>query len=230
MKILIVIPAYNESKNLPKVLENIRNVSMNYDIVVINDCSTDDTQQIAKDQGCSVINLPVNLGIGGAVQTGFKYARQNGYDIAVQLDGDGQHNPEYIDALIAKIDEGYNVSIGSRFIDNKGYQSTHLRRMGIRFFGRLLKLLTGHSFTDPTSGFRAFDRRAIEYFSLSYPTDYAEPESILMLVKKKMRIAEIPVVMNERENGKSSIGSAKSIYYVIKVTLAICIASLTKRR
>ena len=230
MKILIVIPAYNESKNLPKVLENIRNVSADYDIVVVNDCSTDDTQQIAKDHGCSVISLPVNLGIGGAVQTGFKYARLNGYDIAVQVDGDGQHNPEHIEALVGKIAEGYNVCIGSRFIDNKGYQSTHLRRMGIRFFGLLLKLLTGRFFTDPTSGFRAFDKKAIEYFSVSYPGDYAEPESILMLVKKKMRIAEIPVVMNERANGKSSIGSVKSIYYVIKVTVAICIAGLTKRR
>ena len=230
MKILIVIPAYNEEKNLPKVLEKIQNESADYDILVINDCSTDDTEQTAKERNYNVINLPINLGIGGAVQTGFRYAQLYGYDIAVQLDGDGQHNPEHIHELVEKILEGFNVCIGSRFIDNKGYQSTHFRRVGIRFFRWLLKLLTGQSFTDPTSGFRAFDRQAIQYFSTFYPTDYPEPESIIMLVKNKMTIAEIPVVMNERENGKSSISSANSIYYVIKVTLAICIASLTKRR
>ncbi len=230
MKTLIVIPAYNESKNLPKLLEKIEKESADYDILVINDCSTDDTEKITKDRNYKVISLPINLGIGGAVQTGFKYAQLHGYDAVVQLDGDGQHNPEYIHELIQKIKDGFNVCIGSRFIDNEGYQSTLMRRLGIWFFRLLLKLLTGNSFTDPTSGFRAFDKKAIEYFSLIYPIDYAEPESIIMLVKKKMTIAEIPVIMNERENGKSSISSRNSIYYAIKVTLAICIASLTKRR
>ncbi len=230
MNVLIVIPAYNEGETLPKLLEKIQNECAGYDTLVINDCSTDDTEEILKDLNCSVINLPVNLGIGGAVQTGFKYAQLNGYDIAVQLDGDGQHNPEHIRELVEKIEEGFNVCIGSRFIDNKGYQSTQMRRMGIRFFRFLLRCFTGQSFTDPTSGFRAFDKEAILYFSTFYPTDYPEPESIIMLVKNKLRIAEIPVIMNERKNGKSSINSADSIYYVIKVTLAVCIASLTKRR
>jgi len=229
MKTLLVIPAYNESENLPKLLDKIENLKADYDILVINDCSTDDTEKITEDRHYKVINLPINLGIGGAVQTGFKYACLHGYDIVVQLDGDGQHNPEYIREMTDKITEGYNVCIGSRFIDNKGYQSTNIRRAGIKYFSRLLKLLTRHTFTDPTSGFRAFDKQATEYFSRIYPVDYAEPESILMLVKKKMTIAEIPVVMNEREKGKSSISSTNSIYYAIKVTLAICIASLTKR-
>lgn len=230
LKILLVIPAYNEKENLPKLLAKIDAESADYDILVINDCSTDNTEKIMRNGNHDMINLPINLGIGGAVQTGFKYARLHGYDIVIQLDGDGQHNPEYIKGMVEKINEGFNVCIGSRFIDKKGYQSTNIRRVGIRFFRLLLKILTGHSFTDPTSGFRAFDKQAIEYFSRIYPADYAEPESIIMLVKKKMTIAEIPVIMNRREKGRSSIGSGNSIYYGIKVTLAICIASLTKRR
>ena len=230
MKILLVIPAYNERENLPKLIDKIRSESMVCDILIVNDCSTDDTERIAKERNCRVISLPINLGIGGAVQTGFKYAGEHDYDIVIQLDGDGQHNPEYLPDLVGKIREGYNVCIGSRFIDNKGYQSTNIRRIGIKFFRLLLKVLTGHSFTDPTSGFRAFDSKAIAYFSSFYPADYAEPESIIMLIKQKMTIAEIPVMMNERENGQSSIRMADSIYYAVKVTLAICIASLTKRR
>ena len=230
MKILLVIPAYNESENLPKLIDKIKNESMVCDILIIDDCSSDDTQAIAKARNCRVIRLPINLGIGGAVQTGFRYASENDVDIVIQLDGDGQHNPEYLPEMVRKIQEGYNVCIGSRFIDNKGYQSTSIRRVGIKFFRVLLKVLTGHSFTDPTSGFRAFDRKAIDYFSGFYPADYAEPESIIMLIKQKMTIAEIPVMMNERECGRSSIRIADSFYYAVKVTLAICIASLTKRR
>lgn len=229
MKTLIVIPAYNEGGNLPKLLEKIESESTGCDILIINDCSTDNTEKVATDGNFNVICLPINLGIGGAVQTGFKYALLHGYDIVIQVDGDGQHNPEYIGEMIRKINEGFNVCIGSRFIDNKGYQSTIIRRLGILFYRLLLKILTGHSFTDPTSGFRAFDRKVIKYFSMIYPVDYAEPESIIMLFKKKMSITEIPVVMNEREKGKSSINSLNSIYFTIKVTLAICIASLTKR-
>ncbi|MHB1485138.1 MAG: glycosyltransferase family 2 protein [Saccharofermentanales bacterium] len=230
MKTLIVIPAFNESGNLPKLLRKIEIELAECDVLVINDCSTDETEKIVRERNHNVICLPINLGIGGAVQTGFKYADLHGYDIVVQVDGDGQHNPEYIREMISKIDDGYNVCIGSRFIDNEGYQSTNIRRIGIIFYRFLLKLLTGHSFTDPTSGFRAFNRQAIQYFSKTYPVDYAEPESIIMLFKKMMTIVEIPVIMNEREKGKSSIGSLNSVYFTIKVTLAICIASLTKRR
>jgi glycosyltransferase involved in cell wall biosynthesis len=230
MKILLVIPAYNESENLPKLIDKIRSEASGCDILIINDCSTDDTESIANDRNCRIISLPINLGIGGAVQTGFKYAREHDFDVVIQLDGDGQHNPEYLPEMIRKIQDGFNVCIGSRFIDNKGYQSTNIRRIGIKFFRLLLKVLTGHSFTDPTSGFRAFDKQAIEYFSAFYPADYAEPESIIMLIKQKMTIAEIPVIMNERECGRSSIRTVDSFHYAIKVTLAICIASLTKRR
>ncbi len=229
MRVLLVIPAFNESENLPKLLDKIQTDFSAYDILVVNDCSSDDTERIAKEKNCRVVSLPINLGIGGAVQTGFRYGLLHGYDVVVQLDGDGQHNPEYLPSLIGKLREGFNVCIGSRFIHREGYQSTLIRRAGIQYFKGLLKLLTGHSFSDPTSGFRAFDRKAIEYFSEYYPSDYAEPESIIMLIKKKMTIAEVPVVMNEREKGRSSIRAFDSVYYTIKVTLAICIAGLTKR-
>lgn len=230
MKTLLIIPAYNEGGNLSGLLDKIRNTGGDYDILVINDCSTDDTSRVCREACVNVIDLPVNLGIGGAVQTGFKYARDLGYDIAVQVDGDGQHQPEYIQSLVDKINEGYSMCIGSRFIEGEGYQSTIIRRTGINFYKFLIKLLTGHSFTDPTSGFRAFDREAIKIFSRAYPTDYAEPESIITVLKRKMKIAEIPVVMNGRSKGKSSISSFKSIYYMIKVTLAMLIARMGTRR
>lgn len=228
MRILVVIPAYNEEKNLPTLLARLKEEFSEYDYVVINDASKDATRAVARSYGFDVIDLPINLGIGGAVQTGLKYAYYNGYDIAVQLDGDGQHNPDDIKLLINEIMQGYNVCIGSRFICNEGFQSTFLRRIGIYFYHLLIKMFTKHVCTDPTSGFRAFDREAIRYFVDYYPTDYPEPEAVVLLSKNSFKIKEVPVVMKEREGGESSITFSKSFYFMIKVTIAIFAASLIK--
>jgi len=230
VKVLLILPAYNESGNLPKLFDKLRNSYFDYDILVVNDCSTDETLQVCKDYKIPVVSLPINIGIGGAVQTGFKYAYANDYDIAVQVDGDGQHNPYYIKNLIDEIKSGANVCIGSRFIDKNGFQSTFIRRVGIRFFQCLIRLVTRTKFTDPTSGFRAFDREIIKFFSKDYPCDYPEPESIVMVLREKYKVTEIPVIMNEREQGQSSISFRNSIYYIIKVSISLLITNKRKRR
>lgn len=224
-KVLIIIPAYNEESNLQRLLNNIKKLNKNYDILVINDCSKDNTSKICRENNVKVIDLPINLGIGGAVQTGYKYAYYNNYDITIQVDGDGQHNPEFIEALIAEINIGSNFCIGSRFINNQGFQSTLIRRVGIKYFTSLIKLLTGFKITDPTSGFRACDKEVIKYFYEYYPQDYPEPETLVLLKKKHFKITEVPVIMNERMGGTSSISNIKSVYYMIKVTLAILIST-----
>ncbi|WP_026884426.1 glycosyltransferase family 2 protein [Clostridium akagii] len=224
-KVLVIIPAYNEEKNLEKLIDKIRLTNHNYDILVVNDCSKDNTSVKCREKNVMVIDLPVNLGIGGAVQTGYKYAYYNHYDIAVQVDGDGQHNPEYIKDIVEEVKNGNNFCIGSRFIDKEGFQSTFMRRVGIKYFTMLIKIVTGFNITDPTSGFRACDRNIIKYFVEYYPQDYPEPETLVLLRKKKYKIKEVAVVMNERDGGKSSISSFKSIYYMIKVTMAILIST-----
>ncbi len=226
MKTLIIIPAYNEAKNLLPLLKLIRNTCPQHDAVVINDCSTDNTLAICKQHGVHVIDLPVNLGIGGAVQSGYRYAQYRHYDAAVQVDGDGQHNPEFINMLLSELEDGANICIGSRFISGEGFQSSGIRRAAINFFSRLIRFLTGLRITDPTSGFRACDRLAISLFASDYPKDYPEPESIVNAARNKLHIREIPVIMNERKEGKSSITFIKSLYYMIKVSLAVVIASL----
>ncbi|NLV35936.1 MAG: glycosyltransferase family 2 protein [Clostridiaceae bacterium] len=230
MKTLIIIPAYNEAKNLVPLLDRIRIACPDYDVVVINDCSTDNTLAICKKYRAHVIDLPVNLGIGGAVQAGYKYARYKHYDAAVQVDGDGQHNPEYIKLLVSELENGANICIGSRFISKEGFQSSLIRRLAIRYFSGLIQLFTGLYITDPTSGFRACDTKAISLFASDYPRDYPEPESIVSAARNKLSACEIPVVMNERKEGKSSITFVKSLYYMIKVSLAIVIASFSSRR
>ncbi len=170
------------------------------------------------------VDLPINLGIGGAVQTGYKYALKHGYDIAVQLDGDGQHNPAYIQNLVEGLDR-YDMIIGSRFIENNGFQSSKARRAGIIFLRTLAKLLIKQKITDPTSGFRACNRKIIEQFAYNYPSDYPEPETIIAVAKAGYKLKEIPVVMNERERGVSSINLMKSIYYMFKVSIAMLISS-----
>ncbi|HBC2035027.1 TPA: glycosyltransferase family 2 protein [Clostridium perfringens] len=229
-KILLIIPAFNESENLPKLINDINKEPYDYDILIINDYSTDNTAKIAKNLGVNIINLPCNLGIGGSVQTGYKYALENEYDYAIQVDGDGQHDPRYLELLHKKIKEGYNFVVGSRFIEKKGFQSTFTRRIGIQFFYYLIKVLTKQEITDATSGFRIADKSVIKLFSQYYPSDYPEPETIILLLKNNFKIAEIPVVMKERANGKSSINFVKSIYYMIKVTLAILLSYFSKKR
>lgn len=225
MKALVIIPAYNEGKNLVRLLDRLKEDCPQYDVVVVNDCSSDNTVTVCKEWGIHVIDLPVNLGIGGAVQSGYRYAQYEGYDAAVQVDGDGQHDPKYISILFAELEKGANLCIGSRFISGKGFQSSRVRRFGIRYFSNLIYFFTGQRIKDPTSGFRACDREAIRLFAVDYPRDYPEPESIVNAAKHNLKVSEVPVIMNRREEGKSSITSTKSLYYMIKVSLAIIIAS-----
>lgn len=231
MKTLIIIPAFNEEENIIHLINKIRNISNShkYDILVINDKSKDKTSDICKGLGVNIIDLPCNLGIGGAVQTGYKYAQKNNYDIAIQVDGDGQHNPKYLDDLIKPIEESEaDMVIGSRFIKFAGFQSSALRRIGIRYLKTLINILSREKITDPTSGFRAVNRKIIDIFAEYYPRDYPEPESIMVIKRKMLTVKEIPVIMNERESGISSINFTRSIYYMIKVTLAIVFDKMRK--
>lgn len=225
MRTLIIIPAYNEEKSLYNLVNDINYNYEECDILIVNDCSTDNTKHLEFDCNVKRIDLPVNLGIGGAVQTGYKYAYDNNYDIAIQVDGDGQHDASYIKDLIAEIKNGSNLCLGSRYIKNEGFQSTPLRRIGIRYFSKLIKLVSGELITDPTSGFRACDKKVMEMFSIKYPQDYPEPETLVLVKKKGLKIKEIPVIMNEREHGVSSINFKKSIYYMVKVSLAVCLTA-----
>lgn len=229
MKKLIIIPAYNEQESIKKTVEDIIEKAPGFDYIVINDCSTDKTRQICEKEKFNVIHLPVNLGIGGAVQTGYLYAARNGYDIAVQVDGDGQHDPKFLEKMadyMAK--EHADMVIGSRFIDKEGFQSSGARRVGIKYFTMLIKLLTGAKITDPTSGLRMVNREIIEFFAEEYPKDYPEPESVVAILRRKKKVMEIPVIMRERSGGVSSISMKKSVYYMIKVSLAILIERIRK--
>ena len=229
MKKIIIIPAYNEEENIERTVNAIQKSAQGFDYVIINDCSTDNTRKICEEKEFNIVNLPINLGIGGAVQTGYKYAYENGYDVAVQVDGDGQHDPEFLNTMADYlIDHQVDMVIGSRFIEKKGFQSSITRRMGIQFFSKLIKVLTGKKITDPTSGLRMIGRNVMEIFSEDYPRDYPEPESIVAVLRKNMKIEEIPVVMLERQGGVSSISPKKSIYYMVKVTLAILIERIRK--
>ena len=228
MKKLIIIPAYNEESNIEKTVTAIQKNAQGFDYVIINDCSGDSTRQICEARGYNIVNLPINLGIGGAVQTGYKYALEHGYDVAVQVDGDGQHDPEFLSVMAQHLmDNGLDMVIGSRFIEKEGFQSSKLRRIGIIFFTKLIKILTGTLITDPTSGLRMIGRNAMALFAADYPRDYPEPESVVAVIQRGMKVEEIPVVMKERE-GVSSISLKKSVYYMIKVTLAIMIERIRK--
>ncbi len=224
MKKLVIIPAYNEKQSIIFTVEDIKKNAPDFDYVIVNDCSTDNTMDICRYNGYNVLNLPINLGIGGAVQTGYLYAYNHGYDIAVQFDGDGQHKAEYLETMAeCLVGKQLDMVIGSRFIANKGFQSTWLRRIGIRYFTLLIKLLSGKTITDPTSGMRMCNRKTIEMFANEYPRDYPEPESTMRLIRHKRKIEEVPVEMRERQGGVSVMSPLRSIYYMVKVTLAIII-------
>ena len=224
MKKLVIIPAYNESENIVNTVKEIKEKASDFDYVVINDCSSDKTLEILENNHLNYINLPVNLGIGGAVQTGYKYALEHEYDMAVQVDGDGQHDPAYLHSLEdTLIKENADMVIGSRFIKNEGFQSTFVRRMGIVYFTKMIKSLTGTTITDPTSGFRLVNKDVIALFANDYPRDYPEPESIVALLKRKKKVIEVPVQMKERQGGESSIRLWNSVYYMIKVSIAILV-------
>ena len=227
MKKLVIIPAYNEQESILDTVKDIRENAPGFDYVVINDCSKDATLDLCERHGIPVLDLPVNLGIGGAVQTGYLYALKNRYDVVVQLDGDGQHDARFLDVMVKKlVEEQADMVIGSRFIDNEGFQSSGIRRVGIRFFSVLTKLLFGKRITDATSGMRMCNRRVQELFVKDYPRDYPEPETVCRLLRKKYKVVEVPVVMRERSGGVSSISWNRSIYYMVKVTLAIFIERL----
>lgn len=231
MKLLVVIPAYNEAGNIEKTILDLREYFANADYLVINDCSTDDTLDILKRLNVKYIDLPINLGIGGAVQTGFKYAKEHNYDIAIQFDGDGQHDAKYLNNLIEPlINCTANGTIGSRFVNNQGFQSTALRRIGINYFSFLVKSICHFEIKDATSGMRACDRKLIDLFSESYAQDFPEPEAIVQAGLNGATLVEVPVEMRERLAGKSSINAMGSIYYMIKVTLALILTKIKYKR
>ena len=228
-KILLIIPAYNEEKNILKIFKSICNYNkigkFNYDVIVINDGSCDKTELVCKNNKIPVVNLISNLGIGGAVQTGYKYAYENNYDIAVQFDGDGQHNIEYVENIILPIiNKEADLVIGSRFIGNiKTFKSSFTRRIGINIISFFIKIIVGEKIYDTTSGFRACNKKIISDFVKIYPLEYPEPITTTEILKKGYTVKEIPVKMNERKSGISSIRTWKNAYYMLNVILSLLI-------
>ena len=231
MKVLIIIPAYNEEKSIEKVVDNLKNNYPQYDYLIVNDGSKDHTEEICHNNNYNYVSLPVNLGIGGGLQTGYLYATKNNYDIAIQIDGDGQHDPAYIEKLIAPIVAGeVDMTIGSRFIEKEGFQTSFMRRFGINIIRVVIKLCCGVTITDTTSGFRATSKRLTKFFSENYAQDYPEPEAIVESVLNGYKVREVSVNMNERQGGISSITTLKSVYYMIKVSLSLIIHRLSIRK
>ena len=227
-KILIIIPAYNEAENIVHVVKDMMEQAPQYDYLVVNDGSTDKTLAICEEEGFRYLDLSINMGIGGAVQAGYIYAYKNNYDIAVQMDGDGQHDVAYLEKLLEPIaaDEA-DVVIGSRFLEKEGFQTSASRRTGINILSALIWITTGKRIRDVTSGYRAVNRMFIEIYSKDYPTDYPEPEAIVAAMMHLGRVREVPVKMRAREGGVSSITFKKSVYYMFKVTLAILLCRLS---
>lgn len=225
---LVIIPAFNEAGCIVNTVNDIIENAPDFDYVVINDCSRDDTYKLCLEHGFNVVNLPINSGIGAAVQTGYLYAKRYGYNYAIQVDGDGQHDAAFLGTMARYMEEnGTGMLIGSRYIEKQGFQSSGLRRFGIKYFTVLIKILTGKKITDPTSGMRMVGRDIIEYFAEEYPKDYPEPETAVTIVKKGWSVEEIPVVMKERQAGTSSISPKRSVYYMIKVSLACIMAAIS---
>lgn len=228
LKCLIIIPAYNEAENIEKVVNNLINDYPQYDYIIVNDGSTDATENICLKNKYQVLNLPINMGIGGAVQTGYRYALENEYDMAVQIDGDGQHDVAFLEGMIGCMEEeNADCVIASRFVKKEGFQSSGLRRTGIQFLSILGFILTGVRVRDITSGYRLVNRKFIQIFAQDYPADYPEPEALVIAAVHGGRIKEYPVIMRERENGTSSITMKKSIYYMVKVTIAMLVRRLS---
>ena len=232
VRIAVVIPAYNEEASIGSVVQAINAVRLEEAVltpVVVNDCSTDATAELISHLDCVALDLPINLGIGGAVQTGLKYAFRNQFDMAIQIDGDGQHPPRYIALLLRELERnGWDVAIGSRFVDREGFQSTFLRRSGIQLLRWLLKLIVGKAVLDPTSGMRLMNRRAMRVLSDSYPDEYPEPEAIILYARQGLKFGEVPVEMSERLGGQSSIQGLHAFYYMFKVSIAIVFTYLRK--
>jgi glycosyltransferase involved in cell wall biosynthesis len=233
-RFLAIVPAYNEAGAIVSTIADIQRHAPDFDVLVVDDGSTDDTARLAEAAGVAVLTLPFNLGIGGAVQAGYLYARDRDYQVAVQVDGDGQHDARHIATLNEHLqrDPELNMVTGSRFLEGDeehGYRSSPSRRLGIRIFGFVLSRVTGRPVTDPTSGFRMCDRRAIELFADDYPHDYPEVEAVLMMHAHRLCAAEIPVCMRARTTGTSSINASRSLLYMTKVLLAIFVGLLRAR-
>ena len=229
-KILVLIPAFNEAENVLCVIQEIERHIPQADILVINDGSTDETCDVLRNNECAYLDLCTNLGIGGGMQAGYQYAVREGYDIVIQQDGDGQHDPAHIkDALQMMREHNADIVIGSRFINKnkEGYQSTKIRRGGIIFLNKLVYAVCGARVTDATSGYRIVNRKYAEMYAHDYPLDYPEPEAIVTAALKGANIVEIPVIMRERKSGRSSINLKRSIYYMIKVSMAIILVKLS---
>jgi glycosyltransferase involved in cell wall biosynthesis len=221
---IAIVPAFNEEHTVARVIEEIRAFDPGFAIVVVDDGSTDRTAVVAERLGVQVLRLPFNLGIGGAVQTGYQYALDNGFELAVQVDGDGQHNPQEIAGLVDPIlEERADMVVGTRFAEGGGYRGTRLRRVGIHLFAGLVSLMVGQRVTDTTSGFRAVNRKGIRLFAADYPHDYPEVEATVLLARHRLQMVEVPVVMRIRETGSSSITALRSVYYMVKVLLALFI-------
>lgn len=236
LKIAIVIPCFNESESIERVVMSInllkKNSKIDLTAIVVNDCSTDNSIEIIRKLDCVAIDLPINLGIGGTVQTGVRFALEKGFDIAVQMDGDGQHPAGELPKLLAAFNDKQNidVSIGSRFLEKEGFQSSFMRRVGIVYFSKLIQLFFNKKISDPTSGFRAFNRKAMQVIDKYYPNQYPEPEILVHFFHHKLNVVETPVVMSGRLGGVSSISSWKSIYYMLKVSLGIVFSHIRLTR
>jgi glycosyltransferase involved in cell wall biosynthesis len=228
---LAIVPAYNEAGSVAHTVAEIHEHAADFDVLVIDDGSTDDTAEIAERAGARVIRMPFNVGIGGAMQCGYMYARDNAYEVAVQVDGDGQHDPRDIPRLLAELAKGdVEMITGSRFLARTGgYRSSATRRVGIRLFDSILSLITHQRITDPTSGFRMSGRQAIELFARDYPPDYPEVEAIMLLHAHRLKTREIAVAMRPRTSGRSTISRSVPAYYMIKVILAVLIGLLRAR-
>jgi glycosyltransferase involved in cell wall biosynthesis len=217
-----IVPAFNEERNVGRVLDELRELDPGLEVVVVADGSTDSTDEVALARGAHALRLPFTLGIGGAVQTGFRFAWEEGYELAVRLDGDGQHDPAELRGLVAPVVAGEaDLAVGSRFVAGGGYRSSAARRVGIRILARVVSAIAHQRLTDPTSGFQACNRRAIAVYAADLPHDYPEVEGMVMAIRHRIRLVEVPVRMREREHGRSSIGALASIYYMVKILLAL---------
>ena len=230
MKSIAIVPAYNEEQNIGRVVDELRAFDPELDVVVVSDGSVDRTAEVAAERGAHVVALPFNLGIGGAVQTGFKYAHAEGYDLVVRCDGDGQHIPAELPKVLGPVLAGEaDIAVGSRFAGGDGYRSSATRRIGIRLLALIVSAIARQRVTDTTSGFQALNRKALDLFAADYPHDYPEVEGMVMTIKHRLRLREVPVLMREREHGRSSITALRSIYYMAKVLTALFVGLFRRR-